>query len=509
MRRIAIAVLAVVVVVAIGLAWSSNGRADAGPPGGKPIWRDAELRSAPQLSLPHTTSLAPLIKQLRPAVVNVSTTTVTKNPHAGAGRGPGGGGGFEEFFEFFGREMPREFKGTSLGSGFVVNPEGYVLTNNHVVKDASDIKVTLNDGREFDAKVVGRDPSTDVALIKLENASGLPTVALGDSDALEQGDFVLAIGNPLGLSESATFGMVSAKGRNLDRRNPFDDFIQTDAAINQGNSGGPLFNLRGEVVGINTAIVSPQIGQGIGFAVPINTAQQVMPQLLSAGKVARGYLGVRVSELTPDLASGFRVSPGTKGAVIQQVEKDTPAGKAGVQAGDIVVALNGKPVATSGELTRGVSAIPPGGKANLTLLRGGAKKEIAVTVGQRPGEDALGRGELEGEEQGGEGTRKPDDKLGIRVAPLTPELAQRLGAEGDNGVVVSAVTPEGSADKAGIRRGDVILEVNRQPVSKVDQLVGIVGKMKTGETALLRIRRGQEAIFVAVRLGGEKAEKKK
>ncbi len=512
------------IVVATALAAGCASRAaDAAqqapqPDAGRHLWRESSASGQPAANLPVQASLAPLIKQIKPAVVNISSTTVIKNPHRGLRGVPGGPGGGDEddlLQRFFGqREMPEELKGTSLGSGFIINDEGYVLTNNHVVKDATDIKVRLSDGRELDAKIVGRDPSTDVALIKLQKVGGkLPTVALGDSDALEQGDFVLAIGSPLGFRESVTFGIVSAKDRQLTG-SPFDDFLQTDAAINQGNSGGPLFNMKGEVVGINTAIISPQIGSGIGFAVPINLAKQLIPQLLT-GKVARGYLGVSVSELTPDLAAGFGLKAGTKGALVQSVVARAPAAKAGIEPGDVVVAVNGKPVESPSQLTRTVSSVPPGGKATLTVLRGNERKDFAITVAQRPDEEAIARGETSPEE--GEGghpgkeTRRGEDKLGLRIAELTPQLAQQLGVQGaQGGVVVVAVNPGGAAATAGIRGGDLILEVNRQPVTKVEQVVGIVSKMKTGQIAVLRIMRGQQAAFVPVKIGGEaKAESKK
>jgi serine protease Do len=530
MRRNAFTV-GFVILAAIAFGCASEGRADAGTPeqgtrvaaaetspSGKKLWREASPQSPPATAIPPTTTLAPLIKQLKPAVVNISSTTVMKNPHRGMRRGPGGGEGDDEdqlFERFFGqREAPQEFRGTSLGSGFIINDEGYVLTNNHVVKDATDIKVRLSDGREFEAKIVGRDPASDVALIKLQKVEGkLPTEALGDSDALEQGDFVLAIGSPLGFRESATFGIISAKDRTLTG-GAFDDFLQTDAAINQGNSGGPLFNLKGEVVGINTAIISPQIGSGIGFAVPINMAKQIIPQLLT-GKVSRGYLGVTVSELSPDLAQGWGLKEGTKGAVVQNVVPRAPAAKAGIEPGDVVVAVNGKPVETPSQLTRSVAAIAPGGKVNLTLLRGGQKKDVQVTVAQRPDEEALARGETnpeegEGDQHGqGSASKKGSEKLGVRVAPVTPEISRELGLENEQGVLVVAVSPDGPADRAGIQRNDVILQVGTQPVKKVEEVVQAINKEASGKVVNLRIRRGKNALFVPVRLGGgEKSEKK-
>jgi serine protease Do len=462
-----------------------------------------------------TASLAPLIERLKPAVVNISTTTVRKHPRAQQRlpRGPRGPQDpHEEFFErYFGRpapEVPDELRGQSLGSGFILNPEGFILTNHHVVRDATDILVRLSDGREFRADVVGKDPLTDVALIRLANPpKDLPTVVLGDSDVLRQGDFVLALGSPLGLRDTATLGIVSAKHRggiSPMGTGTYDDFIQTDAAINPGNSGGPLFNLRGEVVGINTAIVRPDIGQGIGFAVPVNLAKSILPQLREKGKVTRGFMGVSVGDLTPDLVQAFGLPQGTKGALVQSVVPRGPAAKAGVEAGDVIVSLNGKPVDSAGQLTRSVALVAPGEKAEITVLRKGQKRQLAFAVAQRPEDEiAVARGELGGEEGGESADRSP--KLGVSLAPLTPELARELGVAGaGEGVVVTDVVDGGPAQRAGIRRGDVILELNQQSVRRPDEVAGVVAKLKEGDMALLRVRRGEQAIFVAVPIGGRR-----
>jgi serine protease Do len=512
MRRILTLSLVVATVVAVTLACSREGRADGGTAtkgAAESLWR--ELPSTTPAASPQAapvTTLAPLIKQLKPAVVNISTTTVTKGhprvpgyPRGGPQGGPGGQ--WDEFFErFYGqpREMP-DFRSNSLGSGFIINKDGYVLTNNHVVGDATEIKVKLSDGREFMAKVVGKDPPTDVALIRLEKAPhDLPTVALGDSDALEQGDFVLALGNPFGLSGSASFGMVSAKARSL-QNGPFDDFIQTDAAINPGNSGGPLFNMKGEVVGINTAIVSPQIGQGIGFAVPISLAKQLLPQLEKGTRVARGYLGVTVGDLTPELARGFGLAESVKGAVVQDIIASAPAGKAGVKAGDVVTAVNGKPVEDRGQLTRSVASIAPGGKATLSILRKGKKQEIVVTVATRPDEEALARGEgVEDGEPAGDAAGAKGAKLGIRLQPLTPEMRQQMKIDGDGGVLVAEVVPDGAAARSGIQRGDVILEVAQDAVTKPEQVTAAISKAQPGDVVLLRVKRGNQATFIPVKI---------
>jgi serine protease Do len=504
------------------LACSRDGVAAPATPqqarsGGEPLFREAAAQSAPaaapvEAQVP-TASLAPLIERLKPAVVNISTTTVTKHPRAQGGmpRGPRGGPGqdpFEDFFErYFGRPMPeapQEFRGQSLGSGFILNGEGFILTNNHVVKDATDIQVMLSDGRQFVASIVGKDQLTDVALIKLNNPpKDVPTVVLGSSDQLRQGDYVLALGSPLGLRDTATLGIVSAKHRSgINPGGTYDDFIQTDAAINPGNSGGPLFNLRGEVVGINTAIVRPDIGQGIGFAVPIDLAKSLLPQLREKGKVTRGYLGVQVSDLTPDLSQAFGLPADTKGALVQNVVPRGPAAKGGVQPGDLVLSLNGKPIASSGELTRSVALVPPGEDVNLVVLRkGGEKKQLSFKVAQRPEDEAaVARGD--GGEGGGDQGANKSPKLGVSLSPITPEMARQLGIPAEEGVVVADVVEGGPAQRAGIRQGDVILEVNRAPVKKIEDVAAAVGKMKEGDMALLRVRRGDSAIYVAVPVGG-------
>jgi serine protease Do len=511
-------------LTAVVLACSRDGRAatvSASQPSprdgtGEALFRETAAQSPapaqPEAQVPGQGSLAPLIERLKPAVVNISTTTVTKHPRAqgmprGGPRGGPPGDSFEDFFErYFGRPMPeapQEFRGQSLGSGFVLNGEGFILTNNHVVKDATDIQVMLSDGRQFAAAVVGKDALTDVALIRLKNPpKDLPTVMLGNSDQLRQGDFVLALGSPLGLRDTATLGIVSAKHRSgINPGGTYDDFIQTDAAINPGNSGGPLFNLRGEVVGINTAIVRPDIGQGIGFAVPIDLAKSLLPQLREKGKVTRGYLGVQVSDLSPDLSQAFGLPVNTKGALVQNVVPRGPAAKGGVQAGDLVVSLNGKPVESSGELTRSIALVPPGETVNLVVLRkGGEKKQLSFKVAQRPEDEGVAT-KGEGEDEGNASANK-SPKLGVSLAAIPPEMARQLGVAPDEGVVVADVVEGGPAQRAGVRQGDVILEVNRQPVKKIEDVSSAVAKMKEGEMALLRVRRGDSAIYVAVPVGG-------
>jgi serine protease Do len=488
--------------VGLGAAcWSlGGGTAEAG----QQIWRQRDpSQSAPAVAIPAQTSLAPLVKVLKPAVVNIDTKTVVRRrmqiPR-----------GMEDYLErFYGRRIPNEDQVRSgLGSGFIISPDGYVLTNNHVIQGATEIQVTLSDDRKFTARVVGRDESTDIGLLKLENAKDLPTVPLGNSDALEQGDFVVALGNPLSFRGSVTFGIVSAKARSL-RGSPYDDYIQTDAPINQGNSGGPLFNLQGEVVGINTAIISPQIGQGIGFAVPVNVAKDLLPQLQSKGKVARGWLGVSVGELDAEVAQGLGLPPGTRGALISEVTRDQPAERAGLRPGDVVTAVNGRTIESRDALVRGVAAITPGSKAKLNILRGKEKKEITVQLGEKSRGERIARGQPPlAEDDEPQRRQQPGDareeRLGIKVTDLTPNLAQDMGLQGDSGVVVSDVSPDGAAAKAGVEEGDLIMELNKKPVGDRSQFARSMAQIKPGEMALLRVRRaergGSSAMYLAVRV---------
>ncbi|MGC4113819.1 MAG: DegQ family serine endoprotease [Myxococcales bacterium] len=451
--------------------WKEHGEKDALPPGVVPM-----------------TSLAPLVKALKPGVVNISTTQVVR---ARASRRGGMGDPWEEFFRRYheGQESRRQ----SLGSGMILNSKGYVLTNNHVVEGADEIKVKLDDGREFEAEPVGRDPKTDVALLKLKPGSGevkdLPFVFLGDSDKLEVGDFVVAAGNPFGLDHSVSLGIVSAKERDIGA-GQWDDFIQTDAAINPGNSGGPLFNTRGEVVGINTAIVAQ--GQGIGFAVPINMVKALLPQLLSTGKVVRGWLGVNIQDVTPELARMLKLEK-ARGALVADVMKRSPAEQAGLRAGDVVVGMNGKTIETYNQLSREVAFLAPGVGVKLSLVRDGKPAALEVKLGARPDDGAVSSNDGEPE-----AVPATSDKLGLAVQPVAPTRAAKLGLE--SGVQISGLRPDSPAGRAGARVGDVVVELQRQPVRTMQDYAELVASLKPGDTALLRLQRENASVYVAVRI---------
>ncbi len=353
--------------------------------------------------------------------------------------------GNDEFFDkFFGNEPTREFKQKSLGSGVIIDKEGYILTNNHVVEKASSIKVKLSDGKEYDAKVIGKDAKTDIALIKVNVKNSLPVAVLGDSDKLEVGDWVMAIGNPYGLDHTVTAGIVSAKGRVIGQ-GPYDDFIQTDASINPGNSGGPLFNLRGEVVGINTAIISG--GQGIGFAIPINMAKALLPQLKTNGKIVRGWLGVVIQKVTPELAKSFGLKE-LEGALVSDVMDDSPAARAGIKRGDVIVSFDGKPIKDMDQLPRIVAATEVGKKARIRLIRDGTPMEVDVTITE---------GKDETQEASNTGP-DVDKNFGLVVQNVTPEIAHHLNIKDTRGVIVTDIQQGSPADEADVRAGDIIRE---------------------------------------------------
>jgi len=438
-------------------------------------------------------SFADLAEKLKPAVVNISTTKIVKR--GGGFRSPFGDefpfdrffGGDDFFRRFFGDMPERTFKKKkSLGSGFIINRDGYIFTNNHVVEKADKIMVRLSSGKEYDADVVGRDAKTDIALIKIKPAGDLPVVEIGDSDKLRVGDWVIAIGNPFGLEQTVTAGIVSAKGRVIGA-GPYDNFIQTDASINPGNSGGPLFDLNGKVVGINTAIVAR--AQGIGFAIPVNMAKIILPELKEKGKVTRGWLGVTVQDITEDIAGNLKLKE-TAGALVSDVFEGDPADKAGIKAGDIIIEIDGKKIKDTRELLRIVASFSVGKKIDIKVLRDGKKKVLNITIAEREEKK-----ELAGTEQ------EERESFEMMVQDITPEIARHLGLSDAKGVVVAQVKEGGSADEAGIKPGDVILQVNRVKVSSLKDYLREISRKGTGESCLLLIKRGKRAFFVAIRKG--------
>jgi len=438
-------------------------------------------------------SFADLVQQVGPSVVNIKVTKVEKmiGPNAMGPEGFGPDSPFGDFMQKFFNQMPqgpREQRQQGAGSGFIISKDGYIVTNNHVVDGAQEVTVTLADKKEYPAKVIGRDPKTDIALVKIDPREPLTAATLGDSDRLRVGDWVVAVGNPFGLSNTVTAGIVSAKDRVIGA-GPYDDFIQTDAPINPGNSGGPLFNLRGEVVGINTAIIPN--GQGIGFAVAVNQAKALLPQLETTGEVARGYLGVTVQSLTPELAKGLQLKD-TKGALVAGVTKGGPAEAAGIKAGDVIVSFDSKDVTETKTLPALVAAAPIDKTVPVKVLRNGGEQTLTVKVGRMPGERAEASRQASGPAEPDQG------KWGLALRDMDAQLAQRAGVAPGEGVLVAAVKPDSAAERAGVHAGDVILEVNRHKVTSVADTQAEVKKQEAGGSLLLLLRRGDASLFAAL-----------
>jgi serine protease Do len=432
------------------------------------------------------TTFAPIVKAVLPSVVNISSSKVVK------AQGMGQMQMDPMFRQFFGDEggrfnVPKDRREKALGSGVIVSPEGYVLTNNHVVDGATDVRVTLSDKRELQARIVGTDPKTDVAVLKIE-ADNLKPLTIGDSSQVEVGDVAIAIGDPFGVGQTVTKGIISAKGRGGLGIEDYEDFLQTDAPINPGNSGGALVNDRGELIGINTAIISHGSGgsQGIGFAVPANLARQVMDQILKNGKVVRAYLGILPQDVTPGMAKAFGAKE-ARGIVVGDVSPSSPAQESGIQRGDILLEVNGKPITDSNQLRMSISMMPPGTSVKLKVLRNGSERELPVKLAELPTETA----KLNSQEDGG--TPALD---GVAVSNMNPQIAEELNLPANTtGVVVSGVDPSSKLADSGLRRGDVIQEVNHQPVKNTSEFQNAI--RKAGDDPLLLVNRGGRTLFIA------------
>lgn len=431
-------------------------------------------------------SFSHLAKKASPSVVNISTVKVIK----GGRQVPlpfGPNDPFREFFErFFGDQAPRDFKQRSLGTGFIIDKQGFILTNNHVVEQTDEIKVTLNDKTEFDAKIIGRDPKTDLALIRIESDHPLTPLPLGDSDKLEVGDWVIAIGNPFGLGHTVTAGIVSAKYRRIGA-GAYDNFIQTDASINPGNSGGPLLNTSGEVVGVNSAILSQSGGSvGIGFAIPINMAKDLLPQL-KKGKVVRGWLGVMIQEITPELKDKLNLKE-EKGALVGDVVAEGPADKAGIKRGDVIVSFDGKEISEANDLPFIVASTPVGKTVTVEVIRIGKKEHFQVQIEELK------------EEREAQVVSEARPNLGLTVREMTPELARNFGLSEASGVVVVQVQNNTPAQEAGLAPGDIILEMDQVPVKDLEQFNQMIGAYKVGDTILFLINRGGATLYLTLKV---------
>jgi len=459
----------------------AGGSARPGKDGGK-AWFDSR-----------PASFADLAEEVGSAVVNISTTKKAMSPRM-RGRSPrfGPRDPFDDFFDKFFEGMPRQRQQHSLGSGFIVSKDGTILTNSHVVSQSDEVQVELSDGRKFKAEVVGMDERTDIAVIKIKGNGELPTVRLGNSEKMRPGDWIMAIGNPFGLEQTVTVGVVSAIGR-IMHGGPLARFIQTDAAINPGNSGGPMFNLQGEVIGINTMIYAG--GQGIGFAIPINLAKNVMPQLLKSGKVERGWLGVYIQAITPELAKAFKLKT-EDGALIAEVYQGSPASKAGLKSGDVIVEFNGKKVESPTDLSIAVGNTKAGVATKVKVVRGGKKMDMEVTIGEYD-QDAV----AVGKDVPGAPGRGKADLLGLVVKQITPMEATKLDLPADyKGVVVQRVDPHSASARSEVRSGDVLLELNGKKIQTLADYNAATKDVKEGDYIRMLIKRGPASIYLAFKV---------
>ena len=492
-NRIAIPLVLAVAVLSfwVGMMVSSGSRIDTDMP---VLTKEALAQNSADPARDSQVFVS-LAEKLMPATVNISTSTAPKRKmqqyHNFQGDERLREFFGDDFFERFFDQMPQgDTPSKSLGSGFIIDKEGYIITNNHVIEGADEIRVKLSDQEEFEATIVGKDKKTDIALIKIAPPPGLPVVTLGDSDSLKVGEWVMAIGNPFGLDQTVTVGIVSAKWRKLGM-GPYEDFIQTDAAINQGNSGGPLFNTRGEVVGVNTAIFSPSGGNiGIGFATPINLAKSVVKQLKEKGRVVRGWLGVIVQTVTPDLAKSFGLDQ-KEGALVADIDASGPAAAAGIRKGDIIVAFNGNPIKEMDQLPLLVAQTPVGSKGELTIIRDGKKISKAVEIGELKDEEGIAQAD-----EGG------SDDIGMELSDITDALARRYDIEEAEGVLVTFVEPASPAAQAGVRPGDVITQVNRKDILNLEDYNKCLSdaRKQKKDKILLLIARGETSQFVVIDL---------
>lgn len=434
-------------------------------------------------------SLSPTVKRLTPSVVNISTTNVMKaSPFAS----PYQDEYFKKFFEkFFPDQMPeREFRNKGLGSGFIMSSDGYIITNNHVVRKAEEIEVILEGGKKYTAKIVGTDPVTDLALLKIDPEGPLPAVEMGDSSALAIGDSVFAIGNPFGLGHTVTAGIVSAKGRALGIGR-YDNFVQTDAAINPGNSGGPLFDYEGKVVGVNTAVMAR--GQGLGFAIPINMAKTVVEHLKVHGRVIRGWLGIMIQDITPEISEALEINR-DEGGLVSEVKEGSPADNAGIRRGDVIVSVEGEKIPDAATLARKLALTRPGVNTKFMVLRDGKERVFTIKLIEHPENEKI---------EESLDKLKAEEELGIEVSEITDQLRNRFKINASGGVIIVRVARGSLASEAGFRPGDVILEVNGDAVGGLDEYQEALEKHRLKGTLLFLVERGGRTIYLGVKTGRE------